>query len=92
MHINLFSLIQGDSLAVHNGMKFTTKDQDNDTWGKNCAVKCKGAWWFVDCMHSDLNGPYHKSAVKSKSVVSWYKLGNEWISLKSAKMMIRPNA
>ena len=73
-------------------MKFTTKDQDNDTWGKNCAVEHKGAWWFVACMHSDLNGPYHKSAVKSANVVGWYKFGNEWISLKSARMMIRPNA
>ena len=92
MHDNLISLIQGDSLAVQNGMKFTTKDQDNDTWGKNCAVEHKGAWWFVACMHSDLNGPYHKSAVKSANVVGWYKFGNEWISLKSARMMIRPNA
>ena len=92
MHINLISFIQGDSLRVHNGMKFTTKDQDNDTWGKNCAVEYKGAWWFVDCMHSDLNGPYHKSAVKSYAIVGWYDFGNIWISLKSARMMVRSKA
>ena len=70
-------------------MKFTTKDQDNDRGGKNCAIEYKGAWWFNGCMDCDLNGPYRKSAVKSPVVVGWYKFGNEWISLKSARMMIR---
>nr|XP_022340177.1 ryncolin-1-like [Crassostrea virginica] len=82
----------GDGLKRHNGMKFTTKDQDNDPWGKNCAVEYKGAWWFYDSMNCDLNGPYHKSAVKSVYVVGWYDFGNEWISLKSARMMIRSKA
>ena len=92
MHVNLICLIQGDSLQHHNGMKFSTKDLDNDTWGKNCAVEFKGGWWFYGCIDCNLNGPYHKSAVKSPVVVGWYKFGNEWTSLKSAKMMIRPNA
>ena len=38
----------------------------------------------------DLNGPYHKSAVKSTIIVGWYHFGNEYISLKSTRMMIRP--
>ena len=92
MYVDLISLTQGDGLLHHNGMKFTTKDQDNDTGGGNCAEHYKGAWWFLDCMTSDLNGPYHKSAVKSTVVVGWLQFGNEWISLKSARMMIRPNA
>ena len=45
----------GDSLAYHNGMNFTTKDQDTlyngiDS-GKNCAVTYK-AWWHKYCYHS----------------------------------------
>ena len=86
----MISFIQGDSFQSHNGMKFTTKDQDNDTWGKNCAVQHKGAWWFIGCYNCDLNGPYHKSAVKSTIVIGWYHFGNELISLKSTRMMIRP--
>ena len=92
MHLNLISFIQGDSLQGHNGMKFTTKDKDNDTAVKNCAVLAKGDWWFNGCMSCDLNGPYHKSAVKSTIVVGWSSFGREWISLKSARMMIRSKA
>ena len=36
-----------DAMVYHNGMKSTTKDQDNDKWEKNCAnaepLKCY--WW-----------------------------------------------
>ena len=89
MHFNLSFVIQGDSLKYHNGMKFTTKDQDNDTHGKNCAVMLKGGWWFYDCHNCNLNGPYHKSAVNAAKSVSWYLFGNAWVSLKSARMMMR---
>ena len=80
----------GDSLQSHNGYKFSTKDQDNDIWGKNCAEVYKGGWWFSNCMNSDLNGPYHKSAVQSWGTVNWTKFGNNNVSLKRARMMIRP--
>nr|XP_022340185.1 tenascin-R-like [Crassostrea virginica] len=79
----------GDSLQPQNGMKFSTKDQDNDTWSKHCAEHLQGGWWFSSCLNSDLNGPYHKYAVKSWITVNWYKFGNEKASLKNAKMMIR---
>jgi len=37
-----------------NGMLFTTKDRDNDAWGKNCAldnVGTAGGWWYRSCTH-----------------------------------------
>ena len=81
----------GDSLSYHSGKAFSTKDQDNDSWGKSCAVSRKGAWWFGYCDTCLLNGPYRKSAVKAHDSINWgkFKNGGE-LALKSAKMMIRP--
>lgn len=82
--------VLGDTLAGHNGMKFTTKDQDNDTWDRNCAVTYVGGWWFTKgCLECDLNGPYRPSASATWLCVSWYKFGNETRNLKKASMMIR---
>ncbi|XP_062621807.1 ryncolin-1-like [Saccostrea cucullata] len=87
-----YSGTAGDSLTYHNGRGFSTKDQDNDSSGGSCAVSSKGAWWFNSCLYSHLNGPYHKSAVKSAVSVVWYHFGNEYRSMKFARMMIRPKS
>lgn len=81
-------IFQG-GLSHHNGKNFTTKDQDNDTHGKNCAVLFQSGWWFTDCFLSNLNGRNQKSAVKSWKSIIWYTLGNTNLALKNARMMIR---
>ena len=48
----------GNSLAYQNGMPFTTKDRDNDNHGSNCAITCRGAWWYNSCFNSNLNSNY----------------------------------
>ncbi|XP_052086446.1 fibrinogen-like protein A isoform X5 [Mytilus californianus] len=45
----------GDALKLHNGMKFTTVDQDNDTYKHNCAVNHTGSWWYYNCVAGDLS-------------------------------------
>ncbi|XP_056016416.1 ryncolin-1-like [Ostrea edulis] len=80
----------GNSLSYHNGMKFTTKDQDNDKGGGNCATTCKGAWWYKSCYYSNLNGQYANSAVVSGKYLNWYHWGNKHEALRRTSMMIRP--
>ena len=40
----------------HNGMKFTTPDNDNDNYSSsNCAVVFKNGWWHNHCSHINPN-------------------------------------
>ncbi|WAR31557.1 MFAP4-like protein [Mya arenaria] len=48
----------GDSMAYHNGMQFTTFDNDNDRSSVNCAVKFTGGNWFKACHEAHPNGLY----------------------------------
>lgn len=32
--------------ASHQGMKFSTKDKDNDRYERNCAMEDMSGWWF----------------------------------------------
>jgi RNA polymerase-associated protein CTR9 len=42
--------VSGDSLVYHAGMKFSTRDVDNDQWiDGNCAEMHSGAWWYSGC-------------------------------------------
>ena len=52
-----------DPFSTHpiNGMPFTTKDQDNDRWGKNCATAdYNGGWWSNACSYIRINNPTYK--------------------------------
>ena len=69
-----------------NGMKFTTKDKDNDWWDKNCAVHNNdgnsGGWWYKSCSQIHFNRQYNHSH-------SIY-LNSKWHSLPFIEMKIKP--
>ncbi|XP_061176959.1 fibrinogen C domain-containing protein 1-B-like [Saccostrea echinata] len=78
----------GDSLGYHNGIKFSTQDQDNDNNRSSCATDYHGAWWYNACLHSNLNGEYAQSAVHGNRYPIWW----QWKrieALKQTVMMIR---
>ncbi|XP_067939152.1 fibrinogen C domain-containing protein 1-A-like [Watersipora subatra] len=68
-------------LSWHNGMSFTTKDRDHDTWNKNCATSYYGAWWYRSCMKCQLNGGYDKT---DSSGIYW----NNFYQLKETVMRV----
>ncbi|XP_027560785.1 fibrinogen-like protein 1-like protein [Neopelma chrysocephalum] len=41
--------------TVHDNMKFSTKDQDQDTSSGNCASSSGGGWWYSSCYSVQLN-------------------------------------
>ncbi|XP_048740719.2 ficolin-2-like [Ostrea edulis] len=85
-----YSGTAGDSLKYHNGMEFSTRDQDNDPWDTvNCAVGRQGAWWYKKCDKSNLNGEYIGFAASGEQYPVW----DYWkynIALKGTAMLIRP--
>ncbi|XP_041428229.1 ficolin-1-B isoform X1 [Xenopus laevis] len=81
----------GDSLSPHNGYSFSTKDRDNDIYAYNCAEIYKGAWWYINCHASNLNGLYLRGNITSDSDgVIWREAMGYQYSLKVSEMKFRP--
>ena len=81
----------GDGFKIHNGQKFTTRDQDNDRLrGENCAIKYHGAWWYNDCYASNLNGRYYnKGITEIADGIMWRTFTGFMYSAKNASMAIQ---
>ncbi|KAM7361887.1 ryncolin-1-like isoform 2-T2 [Cochliomyia hominivorax] len=83
-----YSGTAGDSFKRHVGMKFSTKDRDNDTYAKgNCAVDYTGAWWYAYCHDSNLNGKYGDN--NHGKGINWKAFRGHKESLVYVKMMVR---
>ncbi|XP_073844236.1 ficolin-2-like isoform X2 [Musca autumnalis] len=82
-----YSGTAGDSLKGHIGLKFTTKDQDNDNYPSNCAVSFMGGWWYGACHVSNLNG--HYGDAQHGRGINWYSFSGHYNSLTYSKMMLR---
>ena len=87
-----YSGTAGDSLAQHNGMKFSTRDNDNDIHeSTNCAQYHTGAWWYFYCADSNLNGRYFITATNNEQTIHWHDWKNGHISLKFTEMKTHRN-
>uniref|UniRef100_A0A8W8LKS0 Fibrinogen C-terminal domain-containing protein n=1 Tax=Magallana gigas TaxID=29159 RepID=A0A8W8LKS0_MAGGI len=60
-----------DSFSYHNGMAFSTADNDNDRYSKNCAQMYGGGWWYNSCHQSNLNGKYYQKQAPTALSISW---------------------
>ena len=91
LNIGSYSGNAGDSFTFQNGMKFSTRDKEQDTNPLNCAVLYKGAWWYSNCHYSNLNGFYRKGVHETYADgVNWRDWKGYHYSLKFTEMKVRP--
>ena len=90
LEVGSYSGTVGDSLARHNNMAFTTKDRNNDRWRGNCAVLWTGAWWYVSCQQSNLNGQYLGDKRDDRGAM-WNGFRGP-LSLKFTEMKLKPSS
>ena len=87
-------MCKGDALRYHLGQKFSTRDQDNDERsGGSCAVKYKGAWWYGNCHHSNLDGLYYHTGNYTSTYVDgvvWHHWKGGRYSMRVTEMKFRP--
>ena len=88
LSISGFTGITTNPFSTHdlNGMKFTTKDRDNDAQSYNCAVDGHGGnaggWWYNRCSYIHPNHQYkHNDAIH---------VNHKWHSLLFIEMKIKP--
>ena len=82
----------------HSGMKFSTKDNDNDEYSLfDCAKHHSGGWWFRNCRTVHLNGifPHHSGNCddftyqQDTQELYWNKLTSCENKINFAEMKIR---
>ena len=89
LHLGEFTGTGGDSMSsMHNGMKFSTKDQDNDDYSNSCAQTYTGAWWYGSCHLANLNGQYGVDTYGKG--INWQEWKGHDHSLKATAMKVRP--
>ncbi|XP_033627711.1 ficolin-3-like [Asterias rubens] len=79
----------GNALGWHLGMKFSTRDNENDLKPDvNCAVRHKGGWWYNSCVDTNLNGMYIKGPTEYFFGIFWQQW-QDYSVMKKCSMMIR---
>jgi len=86
--------VVNDCMVAHLGMKFSTKDRDNDLANGSCAQAWKGGWWYKNCFAANLNGEYNESgslkSIESSQRASHIIWCNGKYSMRFTEMKIRP--
>ena len=75
----------------HNGMRFSTKDRDNDQNSGSCAMNNYGGWWYISCYDSYLNGLFTTGtgSIGQRKYMSWRTLKGDFGTISFSEMKIR---
>lgn len=76
-----------DSLWYHDGMFFSTYDNDNDNRDYNCGSRWRGGWWYNACHRANLNGDYGNT--KFGEGINWYYWKGFYYTMREVRMMVR---
>ncbi|XP_074746781.1 uncharacterized protein LOC141952797 [Strix uralensis] len=85
LRLGTYSGLAGDAMTsnsastVHDNMKFSAKDLDQDTYSGNCASSYGGGWWYSACYSVRLN---------VKGAIAWGSLCNG--NCKASAVLIKP--
>ena len=78
-----------DFKSRSNGMKFSTKDMDQDTAISNCAANLSGGWWFSKCFGAKFTGRHFEGKHKYSRGIHWKGITGLENSFKKVSMKIR---
>lgn len=90
LHVHNFEGSVRDGLKKHNGVVFSTPDQDNDNYPNyHCAREWHAGWWYDNCWFVLLNGRYYNTSMVDNRGIAW----NDWkpFQLRRTEMKIRPS-
>ncbi|KAH9489630.1 hypothetical protein Btru_037335 [Bulinus truncatus] len=85
LHLKNFTGNIYDNLNVHDGMKFSTPDRDNDLLPNHfCAAPnaYNTGWWYKGCHLVNLNGHFHMAGTYGASVI-WKSITTDYNTLSS---------
>ena len=85
----------GDALVNHNGQKFSTPDDDNDSNpNNNCALDLCAGWWYNSCLDSHLTGKWYVGGslpdINVSDGIIWDTWRGDKESLQTTVMAVRP--
>jgi len=88
----------GDSMRHHNGMKFSTRDKDQDRFGGSCARDFSGGWWYNginQCHHAHPTGLSSATKKTGEQYVTYHhggERGTSWDNWSEAEYLPVPTS
>uniref|UniRef100_A0A8C8EFD1 Fibrinogen C-terminal domain-containing protein n=1 Tax=Otus sunia TaxID=257818 RepID=A0A8C8EFD1_9STRI len=97
LRLGTYSGLAGDAMTsnsastVHDNMKFSAKDLDQDTYSGNCASSYGGGWWYSACYSVRLNVKGAIAWEHHAQSINWAELAGRGQSLLGHRQRVVSN-